>query len=73
MHLFVIVAGQLFEMIYIYSVYFCAVHRSAMRELTLYYYNVVLLIWRLDSCLSSGVSASDVSCTSVRDWRCAVA
>ena len=39
MHLFVFVAGQLFEMIYIYiySVYFCAAHRSAMRELTLCY------------------------------------
>ena len=51
----------------------CAVHRSAMWELTLYYYNVVLLICRLDSCLSSGVGASDVSCTSVLDGRCAVA
>ena len=30
-------------------------------------------LWRLDSCLSSGVGAGDVSCTSVRDQMCAVA
>ena len=43
-----------------------------MQELTLYYWNVVVLLWRLDSCLSSGVGARDVSCTSVRDRVCAL-